>query len=546
MKTRIAVFRIPKNLYVLVPLIVSIATAANWFISLTRSLKTSNFVYPPFLDDEHYIARARQIWEGNEAVNIVSGNGNVKDGTTSQTEIIFFKIGSLLADHGISFTYYFITIATLTTILASYSFYLLLKTLLPARASLFFTFALFIIATVWIDGVKIVSNPFQSGFERWPNPNLHFIMINLVIMLLLKEDKKLSDYAALSCISSISFYTYFYSWQVIFTTFLTYLALKLFTKQYTELKRMGSTVLIALILGAPYLLEVINSTRYNEIDLDKLYFEQIGLLQTHSPSVTKYLVFGIFLIYVSIKVRSPKRLIQFNYLIVLTSWIILNQNVLTGSLVQPGHYHWYFIKPYITLAALSLITSKIEIAKFYKYAGMLLSLILISSVWIISVNGERMISSSSYRITDEELKSLRKNIFSFDTRLNTFLAINTNNSPALLPHMIYYKNATKSIERYCLAHSIWFSENFETSEILKSASEIQSCRSLESAFGIGYLKQQVEIVEPISYVSDWLELNSVKTLALENQPTQVQAAILSGRWGEEREVGFLRILERLE
>jgi len=169
---------------------------------------------------------------------------------------------------------------------------------------------------------------------------LHFLYLSMT------QSKK--KYFWLSGIFfGLSFYIYFFVWSFL-TVFVGIVGLWfLISKNWANLKKVVGIVFLGALISAPYWFNL-----YRLIDYE--FFgssaEQVGLRFSSSPIFGKYLIIASILFFLGIYFKKIKKEnIWFWSSLVISFIVILNQQLITHRIIQPGHYHWYIIRPIVAV-----------------------------------------------------------------------------------------------------------------------------------------------------------------------------------------------------
>lgn len=161
--------------------------------------------------------------------------------------------------------------------------------------------------------------------------------------------RKLAVILGLAACYAASFYVYFYTW-----TFFTVLN-GLFFLGLLALRRVRDAVHIAFLTALgflaaiPYILNLIAFTYHPYYrDISKTF----GFIFTHAPRASTAGIATTFTLIATVLLerfaparthaRDEKHTALFLALLLGTAFIVINQQVITGRLLQEGHYHWYF------------------------------------------------------------------------------------------------------------------------------------------------------------------------------------------------------------
>ena len=228
---------------------------------------------------------------------------------------------------------------------------------------------------------KVQSHSFLI-FSQLISPSIHllfFFGFLLCFWLFLEKEKRIYGWLS-AIILGLSFYSYPYTWTFIYAFLGVMILIFIFGKKWTDIKNIIFIYLGSLIVALPYfwnLYHLINHPLYLEASL------RFGMIKTHSPqmNITILLLLGLFLLFFP---REKTKRYYFSLALVLTPFIVFNQQIITGRAMLSGHYHWYFIKP---LTVIFLIIIIFHLIRRWKIAqiitvGLILSVLFINAVLI--------------------------------------------------------------------------------------------------------------------------------------------------------------------
>lgn len=148
--------------------------------------------------------------------------------------------------------------------------------------------------------------------------------------------------AAAAVLLGANFYNYFYTWTYLFA-FGGVLGLSLLLRRkWEEALKVAAVYIGSLVVAAPYLLNLYATTKHPEYLGASL---RKGVIETHEPLFVGFVVLlalGAFLIFYP---REDKKRYFFWLALLVAPFVTLNQQLLTGKILQAGHYHWFFHKP---------------------------------------------------------------------------------------------------------------------------------------------------------------------------------------------------------
>ena len=228
------------------------------------------------------------------------------------------------------------------------------------------------------------------------NPALTwFFFFGFLLFFWLYLEKKQWRWGILSALMlGLSFYDYFYTWTFLYVFCGVLGLIFLFQKNWRELKRIAVVLLGAGLIAIPYLINFYQITTYptyQEVG------QRAGLLYTREPTLG-FLVPFIFIIFLLFFPRKWRERYYFALALVITPFIVLNQQLITGKTLFNAHYHWYFHTPlgiiFLLVIFFNLISQKKR--EFFKK----LSAILIIAIGIYT---GVLIQNSSYNTNEEKI-----------------------------------------------------------------------------------------------------------------------------------------------
>jgi len=171
-------------------------------------------------------------------------------------------------------------------------------------------------------------------------PLLFFFSFLLVFWLFI--EKKQYRYGIIStAILGLTFYEYFYNWTFLYAFAGVLGLIYLFQKKWLDLKRIALVLLGGLLIAIPYFLNLYRASLYPTYpDLE----QRFGIIETHAPLLgfVAPLLLIVFLLFFP---RKYKERYFFGLALAITPLIVLNQQLITGRIMEPGHYHWRYNVP---------------------------------------------------------------------------------------------------------------------------------------------------------------------------------------------------------
>jgi hypothetical protein len=140
----------------------------------------------------------------------------------------------------------------------------------------------------------------------------------------------------------LNFYNYFYTWTYLYA-FGGFLVFLLFVqKKWNEGVRLLWVFLGAFLVGIPYVINLHNVTQhpaYEEVG------QRFGLLLTHAPLFIGMLALIGLVVFLFKFPKDDRERYTFALALMLAPLATMNQQILTGKVLQTSHYHWFFHKP---------------------------------------------------------------------------------------------------------------------------------------------------------------------------------------------------------
>lgn len=232
-------------------------------------------------------------------------------------------------------------------------------------------------------------------YARPINPQFSSLFFGAFLIILLSnlENQKKWKKVVLGIILGVSFYVYFYTW-----SFLLVICGMWFLVSVLKKKIDFSPVWIVvggIIVGLPALKAFYSSLLhpgYRELS------EVAMVHATHKPViglVATIATIAFIYLYGFSSVDTIKK--NFLLICILATWVVNNQQVITGVNIQSGHYHWYINAPIyiiILITTLHQVCVKYEIGIKTKY-------VLAGIIFLLSFASATLMQRSSYYFWNE-------------------------------------------------------------------------------------------------------------------------------------------------
>lgn len=208
-------------------------------------------------------------------------------------------------------------------------------------------------------------NPEASGIVFFVYLHLLWSFWNQkTVWTILSMRRKFLLILALAAVYGASFYVYFYTWTFFTVLNGLFIFACLIEHRFRDAVHYLFITALGLLAAIPYFLNLIAFTAHPYYhDISKTF----GFIFTHAPRVSlggivTIALFALVCIWQfrrgSWHITHERNTQIFLGVLLLATVIVINQQVITGHLLQEGHYHWYFNTPIFALA-LAWVISKI-------------------------------------------------------------------------------------------------------------------------------------------------------------------------------------------
>lgn len=313
-----------------------------------------------FENDEWFLmAKGKEILDGHNLGNIFLNEG--KDWyNTSQTYIEYLILAPVKI----------LNLSEKASIATIYQIYGFLGVVAAILLIYFFVFQVSgdkllgtIIALFVLGGYNLVTNfrlldPPGSDFNIYLRPILPisslvalFIFLNLLVKSLKSQELRNGVWAGAAL--GATFYIYFFCWTYALTIVLLLICIYLFKKDFEQIKKLTIIFSLGILIGSYVLLQLILINQ-SEVGQRILFFYQN--IQSRSFVFSRIAAFPIILFLVLIIRKSwGNKNLPLIFAIILTSNVVINQQLVTGRTMQPFHYFLYFVTPMSILVILFMI-----------------------------------------------------------------------------------------------------------------------------------------------------------------------------------------------
>lgn len=285
------------------------------------------------------------------------------------------------------------TLFSFLLFLAIYSFiYLLFKEKLTAGAC----------STMIFFGMTLLSRHGPEAEFLWFSRMLHPLISSLfffaflsVFWLFWDTSTRLSArkkwvFGVISAlILGFSFYVYPYTWIFLYAFSGILIFISLSQKDWQKIKRIILVLLLSLLVAVPYFInfyQMITHPNYLEFQ------QRVGLAESRTP-IVGYLLPSLLIFFLLFFARKCRERYFFCLALVITPFIVLNQQLITGKILHPSHWHGSYIR---FLAIIFIIVIFLNGIKKERFKKMLAALIIGAGIW-----AGFTIQSSSYAKYEE-------------------------------------------------------------------------------------------------------------------------------------------------
>lgn len=233
-------------------------------------------------------------------------------------------------------------------------------------------------------------------FVRPVNPTMTWLFFfGFLLFFWLFLERKQWHWGILSALTlGLSFYDYFYTWTFLYAFCGVLAAIFFLKKKWPDVKRIMAVILGALILAIPYffnLYQVVTHPNYQQVG------QRFGLLEG------RFFHFGLLvpLLFIIFLLFFPKKWQERYYFalaLIITPFIVLNQQLITNKVLSYDHYHWYFHLPlaFIFILVIFFSLSYFQKRQLFKKISAVLIMLITGYVGIF-------IQNSSYAARQEQM-----------------------------------------------------------------------------------------------------------------------------------------------
>ena len=436
-----------------------------WISPLVVFAQNSTLTYPLFQNDQmHYIARAAAGWHNRNLIEVFSTASYYKsDGLFLPLEYIIFLMLSPLKYFGLSFQLIFLLVVVGSLLGTIIVVTRVISRLMDSRILASTIVCLILFSDVFEKYLNIQKEPLQ--FSRWPFPGLHYIVLFSVLYFLAKKSLTRRQAFYLAMLLGLSFYTYLYTFLIAWALISVKLSLAIVRRQVGLIRQILIISATSLVLGIPYLQRQFSSFSGDARIKSEAFFAAVNVENSHSLVLSKTTVLLVFLSALILLLKSADKFLLTVSLAALSGAVASAQNLVTGLVIQPGHLHWYWMRPWLYACAFYLF---FRLLKTFLSGSHVNKLVMLSFITIFSFS---LIVQSVFFFQEQRAKeqtrakdfvtllnsdySDRAVFITFDSKVSDFLVTNTEAKLAYHEYSKFYRGNDDVIRGYERIKEIW-------------------------------------------------------------------------------------------
>lgn len=155
-------------------------------------------------------------------------------------------------------------------------------------------------------------------------------------------------------------YSYVYAWTIVGVLVIMTLTLSWRGLRKVSFKQIGGLMAVGGVVLAPYLF---NMHTFLHHPLYSSLAKRMGVVMTHQPILNITVL--VLAVLVGLLWKKVEAVWMYLVVIVIALIGVINQQLITGRYLQPGHYHWYFIKPFSIAIVTTLLFSWVSSRRWF-------------------------------------------------------------------------------------------------------------------------------------------------------------------------------------
>lgn len=334
------------------------------------------------IDEKLNLTRGKEVLQGHHLGNVVLREG--KDGEESQFTYVEYWLLTPLRWLGAAQAIDVVTIYHVYNFIGVFALALLIYSLalqLSGDKRFSILSALFVIGGYTMIYNRTVASAEFNIYGRAISPYVHSVAFFVFLNLLVKSIKTATRWSAVyvGLGFGLLFYDYFFCWTFALALLGSLGLVALVIKDWGTVKRMTSITAIGIAVGAYNIAQMILFFQ-SGAGTQLSYFIWLG--HTHLPIFSKIGAVTLLVLaaYLCKNRQDPNRLFFLG--LVLSGWVALNQQVITGRLMQPAHYYWYFIVPSSIITCLYVVWSAVKNNRHRQWLAIALAILIYGNAFI--------------------------------------------------------------------------------------------------------------------------------------------------------------------
>jgi hypothetical protein len=314
-----------------------------------------------------YLTRGKEVLDGHGLGNPVLKEGkNAPDVYLSYSDYVLLAPIKLL---GLEKKFDIVVIYNFYNFIGTFLLIILIYYLvwqLSGRKLLSVTTALFVIGGYSIVFYKTLFYDDFNFYARVIYPYFSslvlFSYLNLLVKSLESIELKYKIFSGLTF--GLLFYVYFHAWSFVLAFNSALFLIYFFKKDFSGAKKVLLISFIGLALGIFNLIRLFGSLS-TEMGKQQAYFMWQSFGRAPIFSKIGFITLILYAIF-WYKERTDKNS-PFIFALIIAGWVALNQQIITGRMLQYGHYYWYLIVPFSIIISFYLVWQLIKNENFRKY-----------------------------------------------------------------------------------------------------------------------------------------------------------------------------------
>lgn len=211
------------------------------------------------------------------------------------------------------------------------------------------------------------------------NPAMVYIpFLGFLILFWHFYEKRDWRYGVLGAIVlGLNFYDYFYTWTFLYAFGGVLSLLCLVRRKWREALQIVLVYIGGILVAIPYIFNLYHASLFQTY---KEVGARFGIIYAHRPLFVGFSVIGALIIFLLFFPKENRNRYFFGLALLLAPFVTMNQQILTGRIMQVNHYHWFFHKPVAIIFVLIIIFYLLGRSRWVSYRNALMYLIIAGSI----------------------------------------------------------------------------------------------------------------------------------------------------------------------